>query len=238
MPSERKAGLIVVFGAGGRAGKAVVRESLRRGHAALCVVRDPAKYPGLEALGDEVAVVAGDLTDAGSVASVLAQVPGEVTALVNAVAPFTATPDSVEGFDPDYYVGLVENLSQAARDRDCRAVEIGLFAMLRTGELRLFQDEVAFPAYLRPFAVARLRGLNAWRDQDSEVDWLVLTPPPRLSPDARPTGRYRLGDDLLDRAATPVLFSYDDLAVAVLDQIDTPTVHRCQAAVYGLAPAS
>ena len=86
--------------------------------------------------------------------------------------------------------------------------------------------------------MARLRGLNAWRDQGSEVDWLVLTPPPRLSPDARPTGRYRLGDDSLDRAAVPVLFSYDDLAVAVLDQIDTPTVHRCQAAVYGLAPAS
>src|SRR6185437_11840473 len=147
--------------------------------------RDPDRHPGLAELGEEVTVAAGDLTDADSVASVAAGVPGEIGAVVNAVAPFTATPDSVDGFDPDYYVGLVENLSRIAKVRDCRAVEVGLFAMLRTGELRLYQDEVAFPAYLRPFAVARLRGLNAWRDQARDVDWLVLTPPPRLSPDAR-----------------------------------------------------
>jgi putative NADH-flavin reductase len=223
---------IIVFGAGGRAGKAIVTESVRRGHAVVCVVRDPDRHPGLAELGEEVTVAAGDLTDADSVASVAAGVPGEIGAVVNAVAPFTATPDSVDGFDPDYYVGLVENLSRIAKARDCRAVEVGLFAMLRTGELRLYQDEVAFPAYLRPFAVARLRGLNAWRDQARDVDWLVLTPPPRLSPDARATGRYRLGDDVLDTSSTAIRLSYADLALAVLDQIDTPTVHRCQAAVY------
>ena len=125
---------IIVFGAGGRAGKAIVAESVRRGHAVVCVVRDPARHPGLAALGDEVTVVAGDLTDAAAIAAVTAGVPGEVAAVVNAVAPFTATPDSVEGFDADYYVGLVENLSRIAADRDCRVVEIGLFAMLRTGD--------------------------------------------------------------------------------------------------------
>lgn len=226
---------IVVFGAGGRAGKEIVRESLSRGHSVICVVRDPERHPGLSMLGDDLTVVAGDLTDADSVASVIAGVPGEIAAVVNAVAPFTSTPDSVDGFDPDYYVGLVENLSRAAETKRCRAVEIGLFAMLKTGDLRLFQDEVAFPAYLRPFAVARLRGLNAWRDQPSDVDWLVLTPAPRLSPDGRTTGRYRLGDDVLDRSATQLLLSYADLALAVVDQIDTPTVDRCQAAVYGVA---
>lgn len=226
---------IIVFGAGGRAGKAIVTESVRRGHAVVCVVRDPDRHPGLAGLGEEVTVAAGDLTDADSVASVAAGVPGEIAAVVNAVAPFTATPDSVDGFDPDYYVGLVENLSRIAKVRDCRAVEVGLFAMLRTGELRLYQDEVAFPAYLRPFAVARLRGLNAWRDQARDVDWLVLTPPPRLSPDALATGRYRLGDDVLDTSSTAIRLSYADLALAVLDQIDTPTVHRCQAAVYPVA---
>jgi hypothetical protein len=226
---------IIVFGAGGRAGKAIVAESVRRGHTVVCVVRDPGRHPGLAGLGQEVSVSAGDLTDAGSVASVMAGVPGEVAAVVNAVAPFTATPDSVEGFDADYYVGLVENLSRIAKDRACRVVEIGLFAMLRTGDLRLYQDEVAFPAYLRPFAVARLRGLNAWRDQASDVDWLVLTPPPRLSPDARTAGGYRLGDDVLDTTTTAKLFSYPDLALAVVDQIDAPTVHRCQSAVYAVA---
>ena len=235
MAVDRKNNAIGVFGAGGRAGKEIVAESVRRGHRVVGVVRDPAKHPGLSHLGEGVSVVAGDLTDGRSVAAVAAEVSGEVAAVVNAVAPFTATPDSVEGFDADYYVGLVENLSRFAGERKCRAIEVGLFAMLRTGELRLFQDEVAFPAYLRPFAVARLRGLNAWGDQPDDIDWLVLTPPPRLSPDALPTGRYRLGDDVLDRSTTSQRFSYADLALAVLDQIDTPTVHRCQAAVYSQA---
>ena len=225
---------IVVFGAGGRAGKAIVDEALRRGHKVVGVVRDPEKYPGLDALGADATILAGDLTDAGSVASVLSQVSGEVAAVVNAVTPFTAPPESFDDFDPDYYVGLVQNLSAVADERACKVVEIGLFAMLRTGDLRLFQDEVAFPAFLRPFAVARLRGLNAWGDQPASVDWLVLTPPPRLSPDTPPTGRYRLADDVFEPEATAPL-SYADLALAVLDQIDTPTVQRCQAAVYGQA---
>jgi uncharacterized protein len=232
MASERKK--IIVFGAGGRAGKAVVEESLRRGHGVVGVVRDPARYPGLAELGDDISVVAGDLTDAAGVASVCDGVSGEVAAVVNAVTPFTAPPESFDDFDPDYYVGLVRNLSQVAADRACRAVDIGLFALLRTGDVRLFQDEVVFPAFLRPFAVARLRGLNAWGDQAECVDWLVLTPPPRLSPDTPPTGRYRLADDAFDSEATAPL-SYNDLALAVLDQIQTPTVHRCQAAVYGVA---
>jgi uncharacterized protein len=232
MADDRKK--IIVFGAGGRAGRAVVEESLRRGHGVVGVVRDPARHPGLEALGDGVTVVAGDLTDATSVASVCGGVAGDLAAVVNAVTPFTAPPESFDGFDADYYVGLVRNLSRVAGDRACRVVDIGLFALLRTGDVRLFQDEVVFPAFLRPFAVARLRGLNAWGDQGERVDWLVLTPPPRLSPDTPPTGRYRLADDAFDPDATAPL-SYGDLALAVLDQIETPTVRRCQAAVYGLA---
>jgi putative NADH-flavin reductase len=234
MVMDRKNISIIVFGAGGRAGKAIVVESLRRGHSVVGVVRDPARYPGLADLGDGVTVVAGDLTDASSVESVIAGMSGEATAVVNAVTPFTAPPESFDDFDDDYYVHLVENLSRATAGRDCRVVEIGLFAMLKTNDvLRVYQDVVAFPEFLRPFAVARLRGLNAWGDQGDGVDWLVLSPPPGLASHTPSTGRYRLGDDVFDPKAR-VHLSYADLAVAVVDQIDKPTVHRCQAAVYGL----
>ncbi|MFD0633683.1 flavin reductase [Catenulispora yoronensis] len=173
---------------------------------------------------------------------------GGATALINAVTPFTAPPDSFDDFDADYYAKLVDNLGQAAATIGSRVIEIGLFAMLRTGDTRVFEDPAAFPAFLRPFAEARLRGLNAWHENQHKyehehgyehepatgIDWLILTPPPGLSPQAPPTGRYRLGDDTLaPEAATPL--SYADLALAVLDQIDIPTIHRRQTAVYGLA---
>lgn len=218
---------VVVFGAGGRAGLAIVAEALRRGRPVLGVVRDPARHSELAALGEGVTVVAGDLTDPDSVAAV---VPDEVAALVNAVTPFTAPPESFENFDPDYYVRLVENLAKAARGS--RVIEIGLAATLRTGSGRVFEDDSAFPAFLRPFAEARLKGLAAWREQAAAVDWLVITPPPGLSLEAPATGEYRIAGDVLDSRAAAIPLSYADLATAVLDQIDQPTMSRQQVTVY------
>ncbi|GAA2883704.1 hypothetical protein GCM10010517_46980 [Streptosporangium fragile] len=44
-------GRIIVFGAGGRAGRAAVEEARRRGHRVTAVVRDPARYGDLAAGG-------------------------------------------------------------------------------------------------------------------------------------------------------------------------------------------
>ncbi|MEV4215444.1 NAD(P)H-binding protein [Micromonospora sp. NPDC049662] len=55
---------IVIFGAGGRAGRRAVAEARRRGHRVTAVVRDPAAHGDL----GEAHVVAGDVTDAASVA--------------------------------------------------------------------------------------------------------------------------------------------------------------------------
>ncbi|MGW9040548.1 NAD(P)H-binding protein, partial [Streptomyces sp. NPDC055721] len=57
---------IVVFGAGGRVGRAAVAEAVARGHRVTAVVRDPAAYRDLEGAGVEL--VRGDATDAASVA--------------------------------------------------------------------------------------------------------------------------------------------------------------------------
>ncbi|MET9267300.1 NAD(P)H-binding protein [Amycolatopsis sp. NPDC004079] len=48
---------IVIFGAGGRAGRQAVAEARRRGHEVTAVVRDPSRYPDL------ADVVTGDVTD-------------------------------------------------------------------------------------------------------------------------------------------------------------------------------
>ncbi|WP_081654921.1 NAD(P)-dependent oxidoreductase [Amycolatopsis orientalis] len=226
MMPEQRTGPIVVFGAGGRAGLAVAAEALRRRRPVIGVVRDPARHEKLASLGEEVTVVAGDLTNPDSLMSL----PGEVAALVNAVTPFTAPPESFDDFDPDYYVRLAENLVRAARGS--RVLEIGLAATLRTGSGRVFEDPAAFPAFLRPFAEARMKGLAAWHAQPAEVDWLVLTPPPGLSLEAPATGEYRLGADVLDARSANTPLSYADLATAVLDQIEKPTVSRRQASVY------
>ncbi len=61
---------IVVFGAGGRAGRRTVAEAVARGRQVTAVVRDPGRY--WELIGDQVTLVAGDVIQAGSVATVAA----------------------------------------------------------------------------------------------------------------------------------------------------------------------
>lgn len=226
----------MVFGAGGRAGRAVAGEAQRRGHRVVGVVRDPGRHPDLTG-GTQAGlrILAGDLTDPESAVAVAGDEP---LALVNAVTPFTAPPPSFDGFDNSYYVRLVENLSRAARASGSRVVEIGLAATLKFGNGRLYEDADAFPAFLRPFAEARMRGLEAWSELSEEIDWLVVTPPPGLSPEAPSHGRYELRGDVLDPALAAVPLSYADLAVAVVDQITSPTRHRGQVAVYAKTPGS
>lgn len=216
---------VVVFGAGGRAGRAITGQARRNGHPVTAVVRDPARHADLARPG--VRLVAGDLTDPACAAAVAEG----ALALVNAVTPFSAPPESFDGFDRSYYVRLAEILASAAeRSATGRVVEIGLAATLGTGNGHLYEDAQAFPAFLRPFAEARMQGIDAWRGQ--KADWLIMTPPPSLSPDAPSTGRYQLADSVLDVRAAGIPLSYADLAVAVVDEIGAPTRHREQVAIY------
>jgi uncharacterized protein len=70
-------------------------------------------------------------------------------------------------------------------------------------------------------------------DPSTEIDWLVLAPPPTvLDGDAPRTGRYRIGGNQVlpaDDGAAP--FTYSDLAVALVDEIETPKHHRTLTAV-------
>ncbi|WP_280441618.1 hypothetical protein [Nocardia brasiliensis] len=102
-------------------------------------------------------------------------------------------------------------------------IEIGLAATLKVGDYRLYEDADAFPPFLRPFAEARMRGLETWLELSAPVDWLVLTPPPTLSLDAPSARAYRLGGDALDAELAARPLSYSDLAIAVVDQIASPT---------------
>jgi hypothetical protein len=85
-----------------------------------------------------------------------------------------------------------------------------------------FLDHV--PANIVPGARAAreaLRRLQATAD----LDWTFLSPPAALQPGER-TGRYREGgDDLLMDGPKPAGISVQDLAVALVDELERPR-HR------------
>ncbi|MEV0154709.1 NAD(P)H-binding protein [Micromonospora sp. NPDC050686] len=215
---------IAIFGAGGRAGRAVAAEAHRRGHRVTAVVRDPGKHPGI------TSAVRGDVTDPRSVATI---VPGH-DAVVNAVSPASG-PEALAtlDFDPDFFVkaadALLDGLSQAGV---LRLVVIGLFASLKNPDGRLLLDDPAvLPVELRPFALAHTAGLDRLQAAETVVDWLMLTPPAALRPDAPRTGRYQIGGEHPPDQEVAHL-SYADLAVATVDEIEAPRHHRTRVSVF------
>ncbi|MEU6142205.1 NAD(P)H-binding protein [Streptomyces sp. NPDC047081] len=223
-------GGIVVFGAGGRAGRAVTAEARRRGVAVTAVVREPARYPDLGAEG--VVVAKGDVTDPLSVGGVAG---GGHVAAVHAVSPFSGPEQGFGSLDPDFFVraadALLDGLGAAGVGR---LVAIGLFANLLGVDGRPVMDDAGvFPPEIRPFALAHTAGLSRLRSRGDEgaVDWVMLTPGGGLEEGAARTGRYRLGGERVPEGGS--VLSYADLAVAVLDEIETPMRHRVRVSVTG-----
>ena len=70
--------LVVVFGAGGGTGAAAVHRCVALGHAVRAVVRSPEAHAGRMPAGAEL--VAGDVTDAASVAAALVGAHGAIFA--------------------------------------------------------------------------------------------------------------------------------------------------------------
>ncbi|RLU89271.1 NmrA family transcriptional regulator [Streptomyces griseocarneus] len=211
---------IVVFGAGGRAGTAVVTEALRRGARVTAIVRDPEKYKALGGLG--ATVVAGDVRDAASVATVAA---GH-DAAVHAAAPSDAEPT-------EFFVGaanaLLDGLGKAGVSR---LATIGLAANLEVAPGVRMMDTPDFPAEYRPFADAHAAALGVLRAAAGGVDWVVLTPPVMFDPDGPRTGAYRTGGDSMlanDEGVSHV--SYADFAIAIVDEIESPKIHRGRTSV-------
>ncbi|MEU6414835.1 NAD(P)H-binding protein [Microbispora sp. NPDC046933] len=204
---------IVVFGAGGRAGRAVVREARERGHRVTAVVRDPAAHVfpeesrGLEP--DEV--VAGDVTDADAIARIAA---GHDVA-VNAAADLAVPPME---FFPAAARALLGGLERAGV---LRLIAVGLATGLRTASGTLLIDTPGYPQEYREFCLGHAAGDAVLREAATPLDWLVISPSGDFDHDGARTGRYRVAP-----ADAGSRISYADLAVAVLDEVERPRHHR------------
>ncbi|MET8979909.1 NAD(P)H-binding protein [Streptomyces sp. NPDC004539] len=200
---------IVVFGAGGRAGRAVCAEARGRGLPVIGVVRDPERHPGLAA--DGVTVVRGDVTDPRAV-------PAGRWGVVQAAV----------GFEAGFFVRAVDAL--LAAEGVSRLVLVGLFADLVGADGRaVMEDPAVFPAEHLAFAREHAAGLARLRAVGGGVDWAVLTPGGELT-EGPGRGRYVVGGDRVPEGAPGL--SYTDLAVAVVDEVVVPTLRGARGAVW------
>jgi putative NADH-flavin reductase len=208
-------GKIVVFGAGGRAGRRVVEEAAARGHTATAVMRTPGTRPAAQG----VTVVAGDVTDAASVAATATGHDAVITTAAREDVPAV-------GFYTAATRALVTGLTEAGVSR---LVLVGIGSVLEVAPGTRMLDEPAHPAEYRAFALGHVAQLDVLAD--APLDWVVLAPPAVfLDEAATRTGRYRTGGTARLEPA-PASFSYADLAVALVDEAESPRHHRSLVAV-------
>lgn len=212
-------GKIVVFGAGGRAGRRAVSEARRRGHQVTAVVRDPARHAVIGPADDGVTINAGDVTVQADVAALAA---GH-DAAINAAAVYDIGTDP-GAFFPGAAHALITGLRQAGVDR---LVAVGLSALLSGPDGIRLMDAPGFPADARSFCLAHAAGLEVLRSDGGALDWVYVSPVGDFDHDGDRTGRYGIREhgDLAAR------ISYADFALVLLDEAETPRHHHTHLAV-------
>ncbi|MBP1159356.1 MULTISPECIES: NAD(P)-dependent oxidoreductase [Rhodococcus] len=207
---------IIIFGAGGRAGRRAVSEALARGHRVTAVVRDPARCPELATLGADL--VTGDATDADSIAALSAGHDVAISAVARMDLPSS-----------EFYVAATEALLDGlGRALVGRMLVVGIGTLLETEPGVRVLDAPGFPSEAREFSLGHAAELEVLRGADTDVDWLMLAPPPVVLDEvAERTGEYRIGGStVIADAAGARPFSYADLAVALIDEVERPKHSR------------
>lgn len=207
---------IVLIGATGYVGRALLQEALQRGHRVTAVARDTTGLPAHDGLSAKAATI-----DGGDAATVASLVRGSDAVIASFNAGGWKNPnlgaDTVAG-----YAQIVEGLKQAGVPR---LLVVGGAGSLEIAPGQQVLDQPGFPAEYRDGAEAMRSVLNTLRDEQT-LDWTFLSPAAHLVPGER-TGRYRIGgDQLLVDAQGESNISVQDYAVAMIDELEQPAHSR------------
>lgn len=205
---------ITVLGGNGYAGAALVAEARKRGHEVTSVSRSAPESPV-----DGVDHVEGSVLDA----EVLDRVTEGRDVVVSTLSPRGDMVGKVEG--------VVADLISRLAGTPTRLGYIGGASSLLTeeGGPRLWdvsKDHV--PDEVRPEVQTGLDTLALLEESPESLDWFYVSPPEEFGSwlGTPSTGSYTLGGDVLLRDADgKSTISADDLALSILDEIET-SAHR------------
>lgn len=202
---------IVLFGATGHVGQRITAEALRRGHEVTGVVRDPSRAQSPD---PRVTLVQGDATDAASVAAAARG----ADAVVSAVSPRAGTTGSAPSL-VDAARGLIAGVRQAGVKR---LVVVGGAGSLEVAPGVALLDTPGFPEAYKAEAEEGRASLDVYRTEAEGLEWTFLSPAIVIQPGER-TGNYRTtGDALLTDESGNSVISYEDYAIALLDELESP----------------
>lgn len=201
---------VVVLGASGTLGQAIVQEALKRKHEVTAAVRNP---DSLEFSHERLQVATVDIMDPASVAA-LVRGHGEI---ISAFGPDPGREnDLLSAAD-----SLLEGMRSAGVER---LIIVGGAGSLKTESGEWLMDTADFPEALRPLAAAHAHAYEIYRSSD--LDYTYISPPAVIA-EGRRTGMFRIGlDRLIVDEDGKSSISVEDFAVAVIDELEEGNFSR------------
>ena len=208
---------ITVLGGSGYAGGAIVAEAAKRGHDVIAVNRSVVEAPIAG-----VSYVTGSVLDA----QVLDAVTADRDVVVVALSP---RGDMAGKLEP-----IVEDLIARLAGTSTRLAYIGGASSLLAQEggpvlWDVTRDHV--PDDVKPEVETGITALELFRTSPESLDWFFVSPPADFGAwlGTASKGSYRLGGDVLLKDADGVsTISAADLALAIVDEVETPAHHRAR----------
>ena len=189
---------VALIGASGNGGSRLLAELARRGHQVTAIARNSdniAKLPGVTARK-------GDVFDKACLAALI---KGH-DAVISAVR-FSAS-------DPKLLIDAVKESGVK------RYFVVGGAGSLEVAPGVKLIDTPQFPAAYKPEASKGGEFLDLLR-KEKDLDWTYLSPSAVIGPGER-TGRFRLGKDQLLTSDEGSHISWEDYAIAAVDELEKP----------------
>jgi putative NADH-flavin reductase len=194
---------VALIGATGNVGSRLLAELTSRGHTVSAISRHPEKtaaQPG-------VAAKHGDVSDKAGLTALLAGHDAVISAL------------RFSGSDPKILIDAVKASGVK------RYLVVGGAGSLEVAPGHKLIDTPNFPEAYKPEASKGGVFLQILRGE-KDLDWTFLSPSALISAGTR-TGKFRLGGDQLlkdDKGNSSI--SYEDYAVALVDELEKPKYSR------------
>lgn len=221
LKNKRNMKNVVLIGAGGFVGSAILDEALYRGHKVTVIAPHPEK---ITVKNENLTVVKGDATDP----DVLSEVARGKDAVISAYNPGWSNPRQYEE-TLENYPKIVEGTRRAGVSR--LLIVGGAGTLFVAPGVRLVDTGNLPPEWL-PGVKSMGEFYLDYLMKEKEVDWVFFSPAGNLGnmgqngPGKR-TGKFRLGkDDMLFDENGESFISVEDYAYAMIDELEQENHHR------------
>ncbi|WP_250481727.1 NAD(P)H-binding protein [Caballeronia sp. NCTM5] len=213
---------VVLVAATGQAGRTILDELVSRGHEVTAVARDASRLPS--DLPTTVAKISDDLSSIDTMASYMR----DADAVISAYGPPRSEPRyNTDTAYTDQLLTVTERLiSAVVKSTARRLIVVGGAGSLEISPGVTVLDSGFWPKQFEAIAKSHVKAFRALKE--SAINWTYFSPPMQIALGQR-TGKFRLGRDTLIRDAKGVsAISFQDYAIAVVDELENPLHERAR----------